>query len=199
VPILHPRFTGSGRHTRRRKLAGWPEGSAGQLGWQLSGWFNAFRSNQGEKRMPSKLDANTQVVSRREWLAARQELLAREKQLTRQYDAVAAARRALPRLRVAEEYLFDGPEGKVTLADLFANRSQLIVRHFMFAPGWREGCVGCSFFADHIDGARIHLEQHDVSLVAVSRAPYAEINAFQKRMGWQFRWVSAYANDFNYD
>jgi predicted dithiol-disulfide oxidoreductase (DUF899 family) len=149
--------------------------------------------------MPSKLDANTQVVSRREWLAARQELLAREKQLTRQYDAVAAARRTLPRVRVAEEYLFDGPEGKVTLADLFANRSQLIVRHFMFAPGWREGCVGCSFLADHIDGARIHLEQHDVSLVAVSRAPYAEIDAFQKRMGWQFRWVSAYANHFNYD
>ena len=135
--------------------------------------------------MPSELDASPPVVSRREWLEARQELLAREKQLTRQYDAVAAARRALPRVRVAEDYLFDGPEGKVTSADLFANRSQLIIRHFMFAPGWREGCVGCSFLADHIDGARIHLEQHDVSLVAVSRAPYAEINAFQKRMGWQ--------------
>jgi len=147
----------------------------------------------------AELDRNPKVVSRREWLEARQELLAREKQLTGQYDAVAAARRALPRVRVAEEYLFDGREGKVTLADLFENRSQLIVRHFMFAPGWREGCVGCSFLADHIDGARIHLEQHEVSLVAVSRAPYAEINAFQKRMGWHFRWVSAYANDFNYD
>lgn len=199
MPILHPGFTGSGRLARGWKCAGWPEGSARQLGWQLSGWFNAFRSNQGEKHMPSELDASPPVVSRREWLEARQELLAREKQLTRQYDAVAAARRALPRVRVAEDYLFDGPEGKVTLADLFANRSQLIIRHFMFAPGWREGCVGCSFLADHIDGARIHLEQHDVSLVAVSRAPYAEINAFQKRMGWQFRWVSAYANDFNYD
>jgi predicted dithiol-disulfide oxidoreductase (DUF899 family) len=142
---------------------------------------------------------NPKVVSRLEWLDARQQLLAREKGLTREYDAVAAARRALPWVKVEKEYIFDGPEGKVSLADLFQNRSQLIVRHFMFAPGWGEGCVGCSFLADHADGARIHLEQHDVSFVAVSRAPYPEIAAFQHRMGWQFRWVSSYVSDFNYD
>src|SRR5215467_14757360 len=118
--------------------------------------------------MPSELSANPKVVSREEWLKARLELLAQEKQLTRQYDCVAAARRALPRVRVEKKYLFEGPEGQVALGDLFESRSQLIVRPFMFAPGWREGCVGCSFLADHIDGARTHLEQHDVSLVAVS-------------------------------
>jgi len=139
------------------------------------------------------------VVPRSEWLEARKQLLVREKALTRQYDAVAAARRALPWVRIEKEYVFDGPAGKVTLADLFQNRSQLIVRHFMFAPGWGGGCVGCSFLADHVDGARIHLQQHDVSFVAVSRAPYQEIAAFQKRMGWQFRWLSSYGTDFNYD
>lgn len=149
--------------------------------------------------MISTSATNPKVVSRSEWLEARQQLLADEKALTRQYDAVAAARRALPWVMVEKEYVFEGPVGKVTLADLFQNRSQLIVRHFMFAPGWGEGCVGCSFLADHIDGARIHLQQHDVSLVAVSRAPYPEIVAFQKRMGWQFQWVSSYGTDFNYD
>jgi predicted dithiol-disulfide oxidoreductase (DUF899 family) len=152
-----------------------------------------------EKRMTSSSATHAKVVSRSEWLEARLRLLAREKELTRQYDGVAAARRALPWVKVEKEYVFDGPEGKVTLADLFQNRRQLIVRHFMFAPGWGEGCVGCSFLADHIDGARIHLEQHDVSFVAISRAPYSEIAAFQKRMGWRFRWVSSYASDFNYD
>jgi Uncharacterized protein conserved in bacteria len=143
--------------------------------------------------------ASPRVVSRREWLAAREQLLAREKQLTHEYDAVAAARRALPWVQVEKRYLFDGPEGQVALADLFESRSQLIVRHFMFGPGWGEGCVGCSFFADHIDGARIHLEQHDVSFVAISRAPYREIAAFQQRMGWRFRWLSSYSSDFNFD
>src|SRR5215471_3768490 len=142
---------------------------------------------------------NPKIVSRSDWLAARLELLASEKELTRQYDRVAAARRALPCVRVEKEYLFDGPEGRTGLADLFQNRSQLIVRHFMFAPGWNEGCVGCSFLADHVDGARVHLEHHDVSFVAVSRAPYPEIAAFQKRMGWRFLWVSSHGGDFNYD
>jgi len=140
-----------------------------------------------------------EIVSRSDWLAAREQLLAREKELTRQYDAVAAARRALPWVKVETNYLFDGPEGKVALPDLFENRSQLIVRHFMFGPGWGEGCVGCSFLADHIDGARLHLEQHDVSFVAISRAPYPEIARFRQRMGWCFRWVSSYASDFNFD
>jgi predicted dithiol-disulfide oxidoreductase (DUF899 family) len=139
------------------------------------------------------------VVSRSEWLAAREQLLAREKQLTHEYDAVAAARRALPWVHVEKNYLFDGPRGQVALADLFESRSQLIVRHFMFGPGWGEGCVGCSFLADHIDGARLHLEQHDVSFVAISRAPYREIAEFQQRMGWRFRWFSSYSSDFNFD
>lgn len=139
------------------------------------------------------------IVTRSEWLEARLELLEREKALTRQYDMVAAERRRLPWVKVEKEYLFDGPAGQVTLAQLFGGRSQLIVRHFMFAPGWGEGCVGCSFLADHSDGARIHLEQHDVSFVAVSRAAYAEIAAFRERMGWQFPWVSSGTSDFNYD
>jgi len=139
------------------------------------------------------------IVSPDEWLVLRRELLAREKELTRQRDAVDAARRALPWVRVGKNYVFDAPEGKVALADLFQGRSQLIVQHFMFGPGWNEGCVGCSFKSDHIDGALPHLEHHDVSFVSVSRAPLAEIEAFKKRMGWRFRWVSSYGSDFNYD
>ena len=149
--------------------------------------------------MTAAVLATPKIVSRSEWLTARQQLLAREKALTRQYDALAEARRALPWVKVEKEYVFDGPQGNVALTDLFENRSQLIVRHFMFAPGWLEGCVGCSFHSDHVDGARIHLEQHDVSFVAVSRAPYPEIAAFQQRMGWHFKWVSSNASDFNFD
>ncbi len=143
-----------------------------------------------------------QAVSQEEWLVLRTELLAREKELTRHRDAVDAARRALPWVRVEKEYVFDGPNGpngKETLADLFEGRSQLIVQHFMFAPGWKEGCVGCSFKSDHIDGALPHLEHHDVSFVSVSRAPLDEIEAFKKRMGWRFKWVSSYGSDFNFD
>lgn len=139
------------------------------------------------------------VVSHEEWLAERKELLAQEKQLTRQRDAVDAARRALPWVRVEKNYEFDAPGGKVSLADLFDGRSQLILQHFMFAPEWNEGCVGCSFKSDHIDGALQHLEHHDVSFVSVSRAPLARIEAFRKRMGWRFRWVSSWGTDFNYD
>lgn len=139
------------------------------------------------------------VVSREEWLAARKALLAKEKELTRARDRIAAERRALPWVRIDKTYVFDGPDGKVTLADLFAGRSQLIVQHFMFAPDWDEGCVGCSFGADHVGGALVHLEHHDVSFAAVSRAPLAKIEAFSKRMGWDFPWVSSGDNDFNYD
>jgi predicted dithiol-disulfide oxidoreductase (DUF899 family) len=142
---------------------------------------------------------NHPVVSQAEWIIARKDLLVREKQLTRQRDAVDAARRALPWIRIEKEYSFEGPNGKETLTDLFAGRSQLIVQHFMFAPGWKEGCVGCSFKSDHIDGALTHLEHHDVSFVSISRAPFAEIDAFKKRMGWRFRWVSSYGTEFNYD
>jgi len=139
------------------------------------------------------------VVLRQEWLAARRELLAREKQLTREYDAVCAQRRKLPWVKVEKNYEFDGPNGKEKLADLFQGRSQLIVKHFMFGPGWKEGCVGCSFGSDHIGGALVHLEHHDVTFVAVSRAPFAEIEGFRKRMGWKFHWVSSFESDFNHD
>jgi predicted dithiol-disulfide oxidoreductase (DUF899 family) len=140
-----------------------------------------------------------QIVSREQWTAARQQLLAQEKQLTRMRDQVAAQRRELPWVRVDKTYVFDGPNGRETLADLFDGRSQLVVRHFMFGPGWGEGCVGCSFWADHLDGALVHLEHRDVTVVVVSRAPFAEIEAFRQRMGWHFKWVSSHGSDFNYD
>ncbi|MGH8504104.1 MAG: DUF899 domain-containing protein [Gammaproteobacteria bacterium] len=139
------------------------------------------------------------VVSRDQWLAARKAHLAREKELTRLRDQVSAERRELPWVKVEKHYVFDGPDGKQTLADLFDGRSQLIVYHFMFGPGWKEGCDGCSFLADHIDGANLHLAHHDVSLVVVSRAPWREFEAFKKRMGWRFKWVSSYGSDFNSD
>jgi predicted dithiol-disulfide oxidoreductase (DUF899 family) len=149
--------------------------------------------------MSTNAIAKPKVVSQNEWLAARRELLAREKALTREYDALRALRRELPWVKVEKNYVFDGPNGKETLADLFAGRSQLIIRHFMFGPGWKEGCVGCSFASDHVEGALVHLEHHDVTYVAVSRAPRAEIDAFKKRMGWSFKWVSSFESDFNYD
>jgi predicted dithiol-disulfide oxidoreductase (DUF899 family) len=139
------------------------------------------------------------VVSYKEWTDARRLLLQREKQLTRLRDEISAARRALPWVEVSKRYEFTGPDGRETLADLFGGRSQLIVKHFMFGPGWSEGCVGCSFHADHIDGANLHLAHHDVTLLAVSRAPWPEIEAFRQRMGWRFKWVSSYGSDFNHD
>lgn len=139
------------------------------------------------------------VVSRDEWLAARKELLAKEKEFTRLRDQLSAERRDLPWVKIDKPYVFDGPNGKETLPDLFGGRSQLIVRHFMFGPGWSEGCVGCSFEHDHIDSILIHLAQRDVSYVAVSRAPLPEIEAFKKRMGWRVKWVSSSGSDFNYD
>jgi len=145
------------------------------------------------------MSVSHRVVSQAEWLAARKALLAREKELTRLRDVVNQQRRELPWVRVEKNYIFDGPNGKETLSDLFAGRSQLIVQHFMFGPGWTEGCVGCSFKSDHIDGTLAHLEHRDVSFVSVSRAPLEEIEAFKKRMGWNFKWVSSYSCDFNYD
>ena len=139
------------------------------------------------------------IVSRDEWLAARKAHLAREKEFTRLRDRLSAERRALPWVKVEKPYAFDGPEGKETLADLFAGRSQLLVYHFMLGPGWEEGCKSCSFLADHIDGSVIHLAHRDVALVVVSRAPLAKIAAFKKRMGWRFKWVSSYGSDFNRD
>jgi predicted dithiol-disulfide oxidoreductase (DUF899 family) len=140
-----------------------------------------------------------QVVSQEEWLASRKALLSKEKEFTRLRDRLSAERRELPWVKVDKEYVFDGPDGKATLADLFDGRSQLIVYHFMFGPGWEQGCPSCSFVSDHIDGANRHLPQRDVTLVAVSRATLPEIEAFRRRMGWSFKWVSSYGNDFNQD
>lgn len=139
------------------------------------------------------------VVSRDEWLAERKALLAREKELTRLNDRIAAERRALPWVRVDKHYLFDTPDGRRTLADLFDGRRQLIVQHFMFAPGWEQGCPSCSFMADHNDGMTAHLEHRDTTLAVVSRAPIADIERFRQRMGWKFRWASSHGSDFNYD
>jgi predicted dithiol-disulfide oxidoreductase (DUF899 family) len=139
------------------------------------------------------------VVSETEWLAARQELLAKEKSFSRQRDALSAARRQLPWVRVDKQYVFDAPGGKETLADLFDGRSQLVVYHFMFGPDWEEGCPSCSLISDHIDGSVVHLAHRDVTLVVVSRAPLPKIEAFKQRMGWRFKWVSSYGSDFNRD
>ncbi len=139
------------------------------------------------------------IVPKAEWLIARRELLAKEKQLTRQRDELTRQRCELPWVKVEKRYVFDGPDGKETLSDLFASRTQLIVSHFMLGPGWDEGCVGCSFRSDHVDGSLVHLEHHDVSFVTISRAPLPEIEAFRKRMGWKFKWLSSYSSDFNYD
>src|SRR5467141_2983267 len=139
------------------------------------------------------------VVSRAEWLEARKELLKKEKEFSRLRDELSRQRRELPWEKVEKTYVFDGPKGKETLADLFGGRSQLIVYHFMLGPGWQEGCPSCSYISDHIDGSVVHLGARDVRLVVVSRAPLTEIEAFKRRMGWRFHWVSSNATDFNYD
>jgi len=142
---------------------------------------------------------NHRVVSRNEWVAERKTLLAHEKELTRLRDQIARERRALPWVRIDKNYVFDTPEGRRTLAELFEGRRQLLVQHFMLAPGWEEGCPSCSYMADHIDGMSVHLAHRDVTFVAISRAPLAEIELFRQRMGWQFKWASSHGTDFNGD
>jgi predicted dithiol-disulfide oxidoreductase (DUF899 family) len=139
-----------------------------------------------------------QVVSRDEWLAARKQLLAQEKSLNRQRDELNAARRRLPMVKIDQDYVFEGPAGPVRLADLFEGRRQLIVYHFMFDPSWDEGCRSCSFVADNI-GHLSHLHARDTSLVLVSRAPLAKLEAFKRRMGWALPWYSSHGSSFNYD
>lgn len=139
------------------------------------------------------------IVSHDEWLAARRAHLRREKELTRLRDQLSAERRQLPWVKVEKAYVFEGPSGGRGLGELFAGRSQLILYHFMFGPGWAEGCKSCSFLADHLDGARVHLAQRDVTLAVVSRAPLPDLLAFQQRMGWQFTWYSSFGSDFNFD
>ncbi len=145
------------------------------------------------------IGAGHKVVSRAEWVEARKAYLTKEKAFTRERDELSRQRRELPWVKIEKRYVFDGPDGKESLADLFGGKSQLITYHFMFAPEWEEGCPYCSFLVDHIDGALAHLAQRDVTLLAVSRAPLAKIDAFKKRMGWRFKWVSSYGSDFNYD
>jgi predicted dithiol-disulfide oxidoreductase (DUF899 family) len=139
------------------------------------------------------------IVSKEEWLAARRKHLEQEKEFTRMRDRLSEARRALPWVKVDKEYVFDTPDGAQTLADLFARRGQLIVYHFMFGPEWAEGCPSCSFWADNFNGIDVHLKHRDIELVAISRGRLAQLEAYRKRMGWQFKWVSSYGNDFNRD
>lgn len=140
-----------------------------------------------------------ELVSRDQWIEASQALLVEEKALSEARDRLAEKRRALPWVRIEKDYRFDGAEGSVSLSDLFDGRSQLVIYHFMFAPEWDEGCPGCSFLSDQVDGARRHFEHRDVSWVAVSRAPIDKLMAYRKRMGWDFRWLSSGNSDFNYD
>ena len=153
---------------------------------------------QETEKMTSKTTP-PEVVSRAEWIVARRDFLSREKEFTRQRDALSAARRKLPMVKVEKDYVFEGAGGKETLDGLFAGKSQLIVYHFMLGPDWQEGCKSCSYLADHFAGPTMHLGQRDVSFVVISRAPWPEIEAFQKRMGWSFQWVSSHGNDFNFD
>jgi predicted dithiol-disulfide oxidoreductase (DUF899 family) len=141
----------------------------------------------------------TKVVSKEEWLQARVLLLAKEKELTRRHDELSRQRRELPWVKVEKEYVFEAPQGKARLADLFDGRSQLVTYHFMFGPEWTEGCPSCSFLMDHVDGAIVHLNARDVTMVMVSRAPLAKVEAYKKRMGWRFPWVSSHGSDFNGD
>lgn len=160
------------------------EGSAGA----------SFAATKGKSEM-----IEHRVVGAEEWVRARKALLEKEKELTRARDAVAAARRALPWERVEKQYVFDGPKGEETLGALFEGRSQLVVYHFMFGPDAGAGCKSCSFWADNFDRNVVHLAHRDVTMIAVSRAPYAKLAAFQKRLGWSFKWVSSGQNDFNFD
>jgi predicted dithiol-disulfide oxidoreductase (DUF899 family) len=140
-----------------------------------------------------------QIATRDEWLTARKRLLRKEKELTRLRDELAQERRALPWVRIDKDYVFSCPAGEVSLSDLFAGRSQLIVKHFMMGPGVSHQCIGCSLDVDHVEGILVHLENHDVTFAAISRAPIEEIEVVRQKMGWRFPWVSSFNSDFNYD
>jgi predicted dithiol-disulfide oxidoreductase (DUF899 family) len=149
--------------------------------------------------IPNIGNMEPKVVSPNEWLEARKQFLAKEKEFTRLRDELSRQRRELPWERVGKSYVFTGPAGEVKLADLFGDRNQLVIYHFMLGPDWGEGCPSCSFLADHFNSFLVHLNARDVSFAAVSRAPLPQIEAFKQRMGWTFPWVSSFNNDFNYD
>ena len=142
---------------------------------------------------------NRKVVSQKQWLAARRKLLVEEKKFSKQRDLLNLQRRKLPWVKLEKPYVFDGPAGKVALGDLFDGKRQLIIYHFMFGPGWEEGCPHCSFWADHFDSVNLHIGQRDTAFAVVSRAPWKEIAPFKKRMGWKFKWVSSFNAEFNFD
>ncbi len=142
---------------------------------------------------------NRKVVSPKAWLAARKKLLVKEKKFSKLRDELNRQRRRLPWVKIEKDYTFDGPAGKVSLAELFGGKSQLVVYHFMFGPGWKEGCAHCSFWADHFDCVNTHIGQRDTTFAVISRAPLAEIKPFKQRMGWQFQWLSSFNTDFNFD
>ena len=139
------------------------------------------------------------IASHQDWIAARCEFLAKEKEFTRLRDDLSRQRQELPWEKVEKDYVFDGPNGKESLGQLFAGKSQLIVYHFMFAPDWDAGCKSCSFWADNFNGIDVHLKHRDIAFVAISRAPLAKLDAYRKRMGWGFKWLSSAANSFNFD
>jgi predicted dithiol-disulfide oxidoreductase (DUF899 family) len=149
--------------------------------------------------MPEKKVANHKVVPSDEWIEARKQLLIKEKEFTRLRDELSALRRELPWEAVSKQYLFDGPDGRESLPDLFAGNSQLVVYHFMFDPNWDAGCPHCSFWADNFDRIGVHLRHRDISFLAISRAPYSKLAAYHKRMGWSFKWISSFGSSFNYD
>src|SRR6202011_5364665 len=168
-------------------------------------FFRADRKHQtneigeGNKMKLAEMKMDREVVSEAEWLVARKDLLTREKEFNRQRDALSEARRQLPMVKLDKNYVFDGPDGKETLADLFDGRSQLVVYHFMFGPDWEEGCKSCSYLADHFDGANWHLPHRGVTFVVISRAPLSKLESYKKRMGWRFKWLSSHGSDFNFD
>jgi predicted dithiol-disulfide oxidoreductase (DUF899 family) len=181
-------------------------GPAGASGWTWQSIFPLFSISRqrkvGKHIKPFEeglIVSRHTIVSTEEWTKARKELLAKEKEFSKLRDELSRLRRALPWRKVDKEYVFTGPKGKETLADLFDGRSQLITYHFMFDPDWTEGCKSCSFIADHYDPAIVHLNHRDVTFVTVSRAPLAKLEAFGKRMGWKFKWVSSLGNNFNVD
>ena len=147
----------------------------------------------------SLTEVHPRTVSHAEWVEARKKFLAKEKEFTRLRDELSRQRRELPWERVEKKYVFTGPRGRESFSDLFDKRSQLVIYHIMFGPGWSEGCPSCSYLADHFDGMTIHLAHRDVTFAVVSHAPYAQIAAFKERMGWRFHWVSSFGSDFNYD
>jgi predicted dithiol-disulfide oxidoreductase (DUF899 family) len=157
------------------------------------------KRSEHRKNNSALASANHAVVSHEKWLTARTALLAKEKDFNKLRDDLSRQRRELPWELVDKNYIFEGTNGKQSLAELFAGKSQLIVHHFMLGPGWDAGCPSCSFWADNYNGISIHLKHRDISLLAISRAPLPEIEAYRQRMGWSFKWVSSFATDFNFD